>query len=227
VEYRPVTTRELADVAAPRRRWRDRAFVALVLAVLASPALLLLNWTDERSAPVTVATPSSGNSATTKPAIDVIAVTRQLKLVTVRIDSIVRTTSTDPRWNGTASATLEAKVAYSYGVDLSDLPASALRPIPSGGYVIVIPPPQRLSTEVDTSHPVNEVVSATGMRFKRFSGQQQLTAAHKTIYDRAKSQPLPPQTMTLVRQQTAEQVQMLLGNLLADGRTIIVRFSDD
>jgi len=222
-----MTTRSIDPAATPRRRWRDRAFIALVLAVLASPAIFLFDRDDERAAPTAVATASSGNSAATKPAIDVLAVTRQLKLVTVRIDSIVRTTSTDPRWNGTASATLEAKVAYQYGVDLSNLPASALRPLPSGGYVILIPPPQRLSTEVDTSHPVNEVVSATGLRFKRFSGQQQLTAAHKTIYDRARSQPLPPQTMTLVRQQTAEQVQMLLGNLLGDGRTILVHFSDD
>ena len=57
----------------------------------------------------------------TATAGEVVETTRALKLVTLTIDTRVRTKVRDERWRGSASAVVEAPVRYVYGVDLAEL----------------------------------------------------------------------------------------------------------
>src|SRR5262249_2165592 len=102
-----------------------------------------------------------------RPLAEVIETTRALKLVTVIVNSRVRTKVRDEGWRGTASAQVEAPVRYVYGVDLAGLDPGAIRMGSIlGMYEITIPHPTRIATEVDGSHPVEEVVEVTGARFR-------------------------------------------------------------
>src|SRR5262245_53793931 len=90
-----------------------------------------------------------------RPLAEVIETTRALKLVTVIVNSRVRTKVRDERWRGTASAQVEAPVRYVYGVDLAGLDPGAIRMGNIlGMYEITIPHPTRIATEGDGRHPV-------------------------------------------------------------------------
>ena len=54
-----------------------------------------------------------------RPLADIVETTRALKLVTVMVDSTVRTEVHDEGWRGKAAASVKAPVRYVYGVDLS------------------------------------------------------------------------------------------------------------
>jgi hypothetical protein len=146
-----------------------------------------------------------------RPLADVIATTRSLKLVTVTVDSRVRTRVRDERWHGTASAVVEAPVKYVYGVDLSGLQPEAFRVGRIlGMYEIEIPRPGRIAVEVDGSHPVEEIVEVSGARLRSRAGEFYLGMARKEIYEQARKNALPPETMKEIETTTREQVEDLV-----------------
>src|SRR5438874_370414 len=53
--------------------------------------------------------------------VQVLRAARELKLLTVAIESTVTSTKGDESWRGTASATVAAPVIYHFGVDLSKI----------------------------------------------------------------------------------------------------------
>ena len=127
-----------------------------------------------------------------RPLAEVVETTRALKLVTVIVNSKVRTKVRDERWRGTASAEVEAPVRYVYGVDLAGLDPGAIRMGNIlGMYEITIPHPTRIAAEVDGSHPVEEIVEVTGARFRSQAGEYYLGLARKAIYEQAKKNDLP------------------------------------
>jgi hypothetical protein len=162
-----------------------------------------------------------------RPLADVIETTRALKLVTVTIDARVRTRIRDERWRGTASAVVEAPVRYVYGVDLSGLDPDAIRMGKIlGMYEITIPHPTRIAAEVDGSHPVEEVVEVTGARFRSRAGEYYLGLARKEIYDEARKNALPQETMDEVYSKTREQVETLVHRFVGPSAQVRVKFKE-
>ena len=162
-----------------------------------------------------------------KPLAEVVETTRALKLVTVIVNSKVRTKVRDERWRGTASAEVEAPVRYVYGVDLAGLDPGAIRMGNILGlYEITIPRPTRIATEVDGSRPVEEVVEVSGTRFRSQAGEYYLGLARKEIYDQARRNNLPPETMDQINTQTREQVEALVRRFIGPSAEVRVRYKD-
>src|SRR5947199_8410034 len=91
------------------------------------------------------------------PTAQVLRATRELKLLTIAIESTVTTTKTDDSWRGTASATVAAPVKYHFGVDLSKMDDHNLFYNPlTQIQTLTIPPPTLLAIEVARIHPITE-----------------------------------------------------------------------
>ncbi len=162
-----------------------------------------------------------------RPLAEVIETTRALKLVTVTVDSRVRTQVKDERWRGSASAVVEAPVRYVYGVDLSGLDPDAIRMGRILGiYEITIPYPTRIATEVDGSHPLDEIVEVSGTRMKSRAGEYYLGLARKEIYDKARKSGLPQETIDDIFTKTREQVENLVRRFVGPSAQVRVKFKD-
>jgi hypothetical protein len=147
--------------------------------------------------------------------------------VTVIVNSRVRTKVKDERWRGSASAVVEAPVRYVYGVDLSELDPDAIRlGKVLGLYEITIPRPARIATELDGSHPVEEIVEVTGTRLKSVAGEYYLGLARKEIYEKARKSELPRETMAEVFQTTREQVETLVHRFVGPSAEVRVKFKE-
>jgi hypothetical protein len=162
-----------------------------------------------------------------RPLAEVIETTRALKLVTIIVNSRVRTKVRDERWRGTASAEVEAPVRYVYGVDLAGLDPGAVRMGNILGiYEITIPHPTRIATEVDGSNPVEEVVEVSGARFRSQAGEFYLGLARKELYEQARKNSLPPETMEEINTKTREQVEALVHRFVGPTADIRVKYKD-
>lgn len=162
-----------------------------------------------------------------RPLAEVVETTRALKLVTLTIDTRVRTKVRDERWRGTASAVVEAPVRYVYGVDLAGLDPDAIRLGKIlGMYEITIPHPIRIATEVDGSHPVEEVVEVSGTRFKSRAGEYYLGLARKELYEEARKSTLPKETLDEIDTKTREQVETLVRRFVGPSAEVRVKFDD-
>src|SRR4051812_42583672 len=198
------------------RRWRGASFYLLAIAVMLSPLVYL--WVSSHNQPPvsqaqTPAPPSS--TAAIRTVAEVVGLTRQLKLSTVAVETIVRSEARDPRWNGTASAQIEARARHSFGIDLATISQDSVRySADTGAYELTLPAPQRISIEINLSRPDSESVSATGLRLRSLSGRDQLLRAQKALYDAARNQQLSAELLAEVRKQSAEQVEALLSKLL-------------
>lgn len=208
-----------------KRRWIDWTLAGLLAAAaLAIPASVMwIGAQDRLSAPVAPA-----RVETAPPIAEVARLAREMKLITVTVDSTVKATRRDQRWRGTAAATVEAPVRHSYGVDLAGLTDGAFKyDYLRRGYVVTLPPPKRIASEVDGSHPTRQEISVTGTRFKKLSGMEQLHEAHKAIYSEALKQQLPKDRREEVRRVTREQVAAALGAIVGGDYEVRVKFEDE
>ena len=211
---------------APRSLRPAAASLAAGGALFAALALLLYSQQNELLSTTSVAS-QLDDQGKLRPLAEVIETTRALKLVTVTIDSRVRTHVRDEQWRGTASAVVEAPVRYVYGVDLSELAPDAFRVGKLLGiYEILIPRPIRIATEVDGTHPVEEIVEVTGTRFRSRAGEYYLGLARKAIYEQAKKNALPKETMADIETKTREQVENLVRKFVGPSADVRVSFQN-
>lgn len=159
----------------------------------------------------------------------VVSTLRQLKLVTVRLDSAVASQVEDESWRGDVSARVTATATTLYGVDLSALNDSALRYNPlSATYTITLPAPQRIATEIITGADDQraEVVVGWG-RLRDVAGEYYLGLARARLHETARDQALSPDQRALVERLSREQVAALLTALLETDRPIVVEFTPE
>ena len=188
------------------------------------------------SMPVVVAylaaRPGSPSAATappaTQPTAQLITATRELKLITMTVESRVRSTKIDESWRGTASATVEVPVKYYFGVDLSKIDdhSFSFNPL-TRTQTLTSPPPTLIAIEVNGSHPISERVDVTGLRFKKLSGADQLNLAQKALYDAARAQQLSKSDLDKIRLASRSQIQSALAPFLHSSTPLRVRFVDD
>jgi hypothetical protein len=215
---------------APRRsRAGIHLLVCCALALLvAGPVAFILHRQDSQVAPFSDIETELDRDGRIRPVAQVLRLVRELKLITASAQATVETTVTDARWRGTASATVEVPVKYSYGVDLSKLPDEAVKFNPiSRSYSVAVPPPQRMAVEVDTGRPVQEVIRVSGTRFKKLAGRDQLVLALKALTAEAQRQSLAAGQMAQIREATRGQIVTLVLKVLGDEYPIRVRFNDE
>ena len=216
---------------APRARSRRGlhllAYCALLFLV-AAPVAFILHRQHAQVAPFTDIESELDRNGRIRPVAQVLQLVRELKLITASAKATVEATVTDARWRGTASATVEAPVKYSYGVDLSALPDESVKFNPiSRTYSVAVPPPQRIAVEVDTGHPVQEVIRVSGTRFKKLAGRDQLVLALKALTEEAQRQSLPADQVAQIRETTRGQIASLVLKILGNEHPIRVRFNDE
>ncbi|MBI3863224.1 MAG: DUF4230 domain-containing protein [Planctomycetia bacterium] len=202
--------------------WATLLFGAAIFGGL---AILLRTQQGEVSATAAHAAAQIDEQGKLRPLATVLETTRALKLVTVTVDSTVKTKVRDERWRGTASASVQAPVRYVYGVDLSDLDPDSIRVGRILGlYEITIPRPVRIATEVDGSRPVEEVVEVSGTRLRSVAGEFYLGLARKEIYEQARKSTLPKDDMERVERMTREQVEDLVRRFVGPSADVRVRY---
>jgi hypothetical protein len=207
----------------PRRQF-DLLAVLILLIGISMPVVIWYLATRPAAPAPTIAAPP----ANPPPTAQLISATRELKLVTMTIESRIRVNKTDERWRGTASATIEAPVKYFYGVDLAkvDDHAFSWNPLTSTR-TLNIGPPVLIAIEVDGSHPISEKVDVTGTRFKSMSGAEQLNLAQKALYEAARTQQISNSDLEKVRIATREQIERSLLPIMGPSARISVKFSDE
>jgi hypothetical protein len=162
------------------------------------------------------------------PPAQVLRATRELKLLTISIESTVTATKLDDSWRGTASATVQAPVKYHFGVDLSKIDDRNLSYNPlTQIQTLTILPPALIAIEVDGSHPITERIDVTGLRFKKLSGADQLNLAQKALYESARKQTLPKPELDKIRLATRDQIERSLAPILGHSTRLRVKFIDE
>jgi hypothetical protein len=226
------------DAAAPspppvavkrRRRWKiDLIALLIILAAVAIPITVIIIGQRRSVMPAEAWASDIDEHGRIRPLAEVARVTREAKIITLSVDATVRATIRDDRWRGNASATVEAPVKYSFGVDLKNIDDSAFRyDYLTRSYVVTLPPPTRIAVEVDGAHPVREVIDVSGTRFKALAGREQLIKAQKAIYDEAHRAALPPDQRQQVRDGTRQQLTKIVTAVVGDKHAVKVRFTDE
>jgi hypothetical protein len=195
-------------VAAPSRFW-----AGLLLAAGALFAALSL-WMRAQQA---AAVDHAARAPDVRPLAEVATALRAMKLVTVEIDA---------SWRGDVAARVTVPVRLSYGTDLSAITAEGVAFSPVGGaYVVRVPPPQRIATEVFGEKEKIEV-EAGGLRLRSRAGEYYLGLARQGTSEAARELVLLEDDARRVREVTRQQVERLIRSIVGDRALVRVLFSE-
>lgn len=151
------------------------------------------------------------------PVADVASAVRQLKLITVEIRTNVEVESSDTSWRGDAAAKVKVPVKLLYGTDLSQMKVDSISFAPlTGAYVVRVPKPHRIATEVFGESEQTDV-QVGWARLRSRAGEFHLGQARKSVSDQARKMVLTPEDAKKVRDATTEQVAKLIGSVVNAG----------
>lgn len=159
-------------------------------------------WVDERS------------EEAPRPIAEVASAIRRLQLVTVEINSVVEVESSDDSWRGGAKAKVRVPVKLLYGTDLSQMKIDAVSFSPlTGAYVVRVPRPIRIATEVFGTSEETEV-QVGWARLRSRAGEFHLGQARKHVSDQARRMVLSPEDARKVADATKEQVGKVIASIV-------------
>lgn len=165
-------------------------------------------------------------SGRVRPLADVAKVIARMQLVTAEVQTTIKTEMSDDNWRGLASATVEAPARFLYGVDVSDLDVRNIGFSPAAStYLIRIPPPRRVATEVCGDDETIKV-QVGWARLRSVAGEYYLGLARKALYTKAREMTLSPADAARVRETTLAQVQDAVKHLVGDQASVSVIFDD-
>ena len=161
-----------------------------------------------------------------RPLADVARTVARLQLVTTEVQTTVKTQMSNDSWRGLATATVEASARILYGVDLTGVRTENLGFSPaSSSYLVRIPPPRRISTEV-CGDDESIKVQVGWARLRSRAGEYYLGLARKALYAKAREMTLSPEDSQKVRDTTLTQVQLAVRHLVGDQANVQVIFDD-
>lgn len=208
----------------PPPRSRRFALLTAAGALLVFGALMLQQRAMEASVRRRVLV-NEGIAQPPRPLVDVAKAVRAMKLVTVEIETDVTATVQDESWRGDITATVTAPAKLLYGTDLSRLEVSSMGFSPlTGSYVVRIPRPQRISTEVWAEKETADV-NIGWLRLRSRAGEYYLGLARRSLTERARSMVLSEADAEKVSTTTREQVEALVRNLVGKDAKVSVAFS--
>lgn len=215
-----------AGTRPPSRRFpRSLAWVvAIALVAAAATALWLRNLDREALHELSFVQPAPQLPA---DAAHVLGSIRQLKLVTVELATHAGAESAEESWRGDVRARVDAPVKLHFGTDLARLRAESVRTSPLGNsWIVVVPPPQRVATEVFGEREQTDV-HVGWFRSRGMSGEKHLGLARRDLYEAARRLTLTEDDRQLVRMRTREQVATLVRSIVGQWSTVTVRFEDE
>lgn len=219
--------RAASSNSLPRRRGTTRFAVlwgAFALALAGGLALYLRAL--ERDVIRQTLVNETVAAANPRPVAEVAAAVRALKLVTVEISTKVGVTSADTHWRGDASASVEVPVKLLYGCDLSEMKVDAIAVSPATGiYVVRVPKPQRIASEIFGSDEKAEV-QVGWARLRSRAGEFHLGQARKQLSDQARQMVLSDEDARKVADATREQVATLVRSIVGEKALVDVRFDE-
>lgn len=175
------------------------------------------------------------NRQAQRPVAEVASALRSLKLITVEIDTSVTVEKTDFSWRGDVSAKVTVPVRISFGTDLSSMSVTSISHStllgagpqggPSSGYVVRVPRPTRIATEVFSEQEKAEV-EAGGLRLRSRAGEYYLGLARKDAGPAARELVLLPQDAARVEDVTKEQVETLIRTITGEATPVRVIFEE-
>lgn len=161
------------------------------------------------------------------PAADVARAICTLKLVTVEIETRVAAQVRDESWRGDVVARVSAPVRLLYGTDLSQMDASSVSLGPLGTrYVVRVPPPARLATEVYSEDEAIDV-RVGWLRLRTRAGEYFLGLARRALSEQARKMRLSPEDAEQVARATKEQVAKVVRAVVGADAMVEVRVIDE
>lgn len=210
------------------RQPRDRTFLP-ILVVLAGGCFFGLTWymrSMERRAIENPAVRDQLIHGRARPLADVAQTIAHMQLVTAEVQTSVSTTVSHENWRGMALANVQAPVRLLYGVDVSQASTRHIGYSPATSeYLVRIPPPRRISTEVCGGDEVVEVQLGWA-RLRSRAGEYYLGLARKSLYDRARELVLSPDDARFVRETSVAQVRKAVEKLVGEGSMVTVVVDD-
>lgn len=197
-----------------------------ILAIAATVGVTLLVGTLEWSrrhpnlppVPATLPAPRPG-------VLQVTDAVRSLKLITWQFDTTISAETVSDKWYGNAIASVRAPVRYQYGVNLENVRRADIF-VDSDGYTFIVPPPERVSVEVNLAE-LNQTLQVSGARWKG-QNQDQIDQARKALADLAQQTQLSPDDVARLREVSRQQIETMLRNVTGAGSSarISVRFAE-
>ena len=189
-------------------------FAAWVLLALALAAVLAWYLRDLEHRVIAQAWVNESTGDSPRPIAEVASAVRQLKLVTVEINTSVEVESSDTSWRGDASAKVKVPVKLFYGTDLSQMKIDAISLSPlTGAYIVRVPKPHRISTEVFGGDEQADV-NVGWARMRSRAGEFHLGQARKSVSDQARKMVLSQEDAKKVAEATREQVSKLIASVV-------------
>jgi len=164
-----------------------------------------------------------------RPVAEVATALAAMKLISVEIDTSVTVERGDASWRGDVSAKVTVPVRLAYGTDLSKMTARSVAfsgLLPGGGaYVVRVPRPVRLATEVYSEREKAEV-QAGGLRLRSRAGEYYLGLARRDAAPTARELVLLPEDAARVERVTREQVEKLVRTIAGPEAKVSVLLED-
>lgn len=165
-------------------------------------------------------------SGQARPVADVARTIARMALVTAEVHTSVRAETSNDSWRGTAVASVEAPVILHYGVDVSQFDVANVGFSPAtSSYLIRIPPPRRISTEVCGDDESTDV-RVGWARLRTRAGEYYLGQARKNLYTRAREITLSQADAIKVRETTRTQVEEAVRLIVGRDSPVTVIFDD-
>ncbi len=203
----------------------------LLLAALAAAVFLslaaVLRWQQDRVASPAALAAHLDARGNLRPAAEVAALVRAMKLVTVQIDTTIAATRSHESWRGDVHATVRAPARLFYGTDLAGIPEGAVRASSLlNSYIVRVPRPRLIAAEVYTERDEAEV-TAGWLRLRSRAGEYYLGQARRSLSEEARGIVLAPEDAEQVEEATREQIRALVRGLVGDGAAVTVIFDGE
>lgn len=190
----------------------------------AAAGVFVLVWATSPGPLEVNAAPLQARAPTAGVEWKIAAACKDLKVITSVINTRLIVRQRDENWRGEAAATIEIPVRLHYGVDLQSLAPDAIRTGPDGvSYTLQLPKPRRLSVEILPEVGEPQVQVGWG-RWKSWAGEQMLAEARKKAIEESQKFIPGADDMIRVRQQTAEQMEMLIKRIAGRHAKVRVEF---
>lgn len=209
----------------PRGSWRFRLGLAGAAAAVFLGLMAYMRAVEGRIV-AGAAVSDQMDAGRLRPAAEVATLGAALKLVSVEVETRATAERMNESWRGDVRATVEAPTRLLFGTDLSGMTSDAVALSPlSRSYLMRVPPPSRIATEVDGGQEETSVEVGWG-RTRSIAGEYWLGQARKGLYDEARRLSLSPEDAIRVREMTREQVGLLLRKIVG-GAPVRVVFTDE
>ncbi|MFM9995145.1 MAG: hypothetical protein ACKVU4_05025 [Phycisphaerales bacterium] len=209
------------------RVWRSRAWTLACAAAVFALTAALLRSMEARATDGRAIRDHLDERGQLRPIAEVAAAVRAMKLVTVEIDTSATASRSHESWRGGVSANVKAPVRLLFGTDLSALNVDAIAISPlARAYLVRVPTPTRLATEVDGGREEASVHVGWG-RFRTRAGEYWLGQARRGLSDEARRLGLSPEHAEEVRRTSREQVAALFRKIVGPNATVHVVFTDE